>query len=133
MNQTTYDFSAKRVLITGASQGIGAAIAQQFLAAGARCILASRSKPDYLPLENAHWIATDLADPAQIESLFDQLETAFGGVDVLINNAGVQLAKTVDATTDEDWQWLSNINMRAPFMCCRRAVQIMKNRATAPL
>ena len=133
MNQTTYDFSAKRVLITGASQGIGAAIAQQFLAAGARCILASRSKPDYLPHENAHWIATDLADPAQIESLFDQLETAFGGLDVLINNAGVQLAKTVDTTTDEDWQWLSNINMRAPFMCCRRAVQIMKKQGNGAI
>lgn len=121
----SYDFSDKTVIVTGASQGIGAAICEQFLTAGATVIQACRSKP-VNHHSNAYWQPTDLGDPAQIDALFDRIINDFGQLDVLINNAGVQLAKTVDMTSNEEWQWLSDINMRAPFMCCRRAVQIMK-------
>ncbi len=127
-----YSFSAQTVIVTGASQGIGKAISEQFLAAGATVILASRTDPA-LSHPNAYWHPTDLADPAQIEALFDTAMNNFGRLDVLINNAGVQLAKTIDATTDEDWQWLSNINMRAPFMCSRRAVQIMRQQGSGAI
>lgn len=123
--QPGHDFSAKVVLITGASQGIGAAISKQFLDAGAITVMACRSKPDDEHV-NAHWYPTDLSQPEQIEQLFDKIEKNFARLDVLVNNAGVQLAKTIDETSDTEWQWLSDINMRAPFMCCRRAVQMMR-------
>ncbi len=128
----SYDFSNKTVIVTGASQGIGAAISEQFLTAGATVIQACRSQPDnHHP--QAYWQPTDLADPTQIEALFDRVINDFGKLDVLVNNAGVQLEKTVDMTSNEEWQWLSNINMRAPFMCCRRAVQLMRQQGSGAI
>ena len=80
--------SGKNVLITGASAGIGAALARQMAAAGARLVLVSRSAPD---VPGAKHLAIDLADPVARLSVVAQAEAAIGPLDVVIHNAGIGL------------------------------------------
>ena len=119
----------KVTLVTGASRGMGLAICQRFVEQGAQLVMASRSKPN-LEHPNALWLPVDLTDPAAIESLFDRCIAQFGRLDLLVNNAGLQLAKTVDESSDEDFDALASLNMRAPFQCCRRAVQHMRQQGS---
>ena len=115
--------AGKTAIITGASQGIGEAIARRFLADGATVVAASRRAP---PLEGLHFRATDVAKSDDVEALFAYVESEFGRLDVLVNNAGVQLEKTVADTTDEEWDWLMGVNMKGLFLCCRAAIHLMR-------
>ena len=80
------------VVVTGASSGIGLAVAERFVAADARVLTGSRSEP---PDGGGRWIRTDVADPVQADALVAAAAEAFGRVDVVVNNAGVQVEKTV--------------------------------------
>ena len=113
------NLDGKRAIITGASQGIGRAMAERFLAEGASLLAASRRPPTLAeaPEERYLWQATDVADPGQVEALFATARARFGGLDVLVNNAGVQLEKTVAETSDEDWDRLMDVNMKGLFRC----------------
>jgi len=82
--------SGKRVLVTGGSSGIGEAIVERLAAEGAGVTVASRSEPPALPA-SAAWVATDVADSAAVGSLFGE----HGPFDAVVNNAGVQVEKTV--------------------------------------
>jgi NAD(P)-dependent dehydrogenase (short-subunit alcohol dehydrogenase family) len=117
----------KTAIVTGASRGIGLAIARRFVAEGARVVIASRSAPPpEVPEGACTWQAADIADPGQVAALFDRAAADFGRIDVLVNNAGVQLEKTVAETSDEDWDWLMGINLRGLFLCSRAAVRLMR-------
>ena len=122
------NLDGKRAIITGASQGIGRAMAELFLAEGASLLAASRRPPALaeVPEERYLWQATDVADPDQVEALFATARARFGGLDVLVNNAGVQLEKTVAETSDEDWDRLMDVNMKGLFRCCRAAIRLMR-------
>jgi 3-oxoacyl-[acyl-carrier protein] reductase len=99
------------VLVTGASRGIGAAVARAFAAAGDRVGLhyGSRHEAALRVLEtlpgDGHVVAgADLADPEAIRFMVDEVAGALGGIEVLVNNAGVFERHPVDATTYEEWQ-----------------------------
>ena len=119
------------VLVTGASRGIGASISRRFLNEGARVLIVSRSRPEYLEAPDwngrACWCKTDVAKAGDVDAVFDYLDTEFGGrLDVLINNVGVQLDKTIDETSDEEWAWINSINMGGTFRFSRHAVRRMR-------
>ena len=119
--------SGKTAIVTGASRGIGLAIARRFVAEGARVVVASRSAPPDDALgEACRWEAADIADPAQVAALFDGVSARGGRVDVLVNNAGVQVEKTVAETSEEDWDWLMGINLKGLFLCSRAAIRQMQ-------
>ena len=110
------------VVVTGASSGIGLAVAERFVAAGARVMTGSRSEP---PDGVGRWVRTDVADPAQADALIAAATEAFGRVDVVVNNAGVQVEKTVADTTDDDFDYVMGVNVKGVFNVCRAAVRQM--------
>jgi 3-oxoacyl-[acyl-carrier protein] reductase len=102
---------SRAVLVTGASRGIGAAIAREFAAAGDRVAVhygASRAHAEEVAASLAgegHVVAgADLADPEAVGAMVDRAAEALGGVDVLVNNAGVFMHHPIDDTTYEEWQ-----------------------------
>ena len=115
----------KVCLVTGASRGIGAAIARRYLEAGASVISASRSQGPARE-SGLTWIATDVSDSESVRRTFDQALNQFGRLDVLVNNAGLQLEITVPETSDADWQALAGTNMAGVFYGCRAAIPVMK-------
>jgi len=121
----------RNIIVTGGSRGIGAATCKKFLDAGDRVLIISRTEPEYLNSgdwgERAVWCKCDVTDGAQIDAVFDRLDSEFGGkIDVVVNNVGVQVAKTVDETTDEEWDWLTAINITATFRFARQAIRRMR-------
>ncbi len=102
---------SRAVLVTGASRGIGAAVARAFAAAGDRVAVhwgASRAEAEQvlasLPGTGHVLVQADLADPGQVRDAVDGAAAALGGLDVLVNNAGVFLAHPPLATSFDDWQ-----------------------------
>ena len=103
------ELRGKRVLITGASRGIGEGLAHRFASEGALVALVARSAEAIEKLAaglggTAH--PADLADTAQVATLVHRVEDEAGPVDVLVNNAGVGLGATFLDTTLEDWDWI---------------------------
>ncbi len=113
--------SGSRILITGASTGIGAALAHQLHAAGARLALLSRQTELYT-LPNARWFPVDLTLPAQREAAFAAALTHLGGIDVLINNAGAGAYAPTALLPEATWQHLNELNLNAPIHLTRLAL-----------
>jgi NAD(P)-dependent dehydrogenase (short-subunit alcohol dehydrogenase family) len=117
--------AAKTALITGGRQGIGRAIVDRFLAEGARVMTCGRGpRPDDLDAQ-VFWQTTDMADSGQVESLVDNALAALGGLTTLVNNAGVQIEKTIVDTTDADWDQLMGVNAKGVFLACRACIARM--------
>lgn len=119
----------KRVVVTGASRGIGSAIAQAFLEEGAEVIGVARGTApdgDWTAHPQLHWQCADLSSAPEVARLFDAVRARWAGLDVLINNAGAQLAKSVEDCSEEDFTMLSNVNMRGVFLCCAQALPLMR-------
>jgi len=118
----------KRAVVTGARTGIGRAIASRFAAEGAAVLACSRAeRPAGLPGEIL-WRKCDVSSPADVGSLREHALTELGEVDVLVNNAGVQIEKTVVDSTDEDWELLMGTNARGVFNMCRALIPAMGDR-----
>ena len=115
-------FAEKTALVTGASGGIGAAIVSQLRAEGARVAVADR---DVGSLEAEAHLPGDLRDPDYCDGLALAAHQALGGLDIVINNAGVITRGPVTETSDEDWALSVGVNVEAPFRICRAAIPIM--------
>lgn len=104
----------KRALITGGRQGIGRGVVDAFLAEGAVVHVCGRGDRGDLPTA-ASWRRADVADRNDVADL----ARAVGPIDVLVNNAGVQVEKTVVESDDRDWDLVMGVNARGVFNCCR--------------
>ncbi|MGC9369073.1 MAG: SDR family oxidoreductase [Paracoccaceae bacterium] len=125
------DMTGKRVLITGASRGIGAAAAREFAAAGAQVTLAARSADAVEALAreigpSALAVSCDVSDYAQVEAAVQAAVRVFGGLDVLIGNAGViePIAPMV-AMDPAAWGKVIDINLKGVFYGMRAALPVM--------
>ena len=115
----------KTALVTGGRQGIGRAIVDRFVAEGARVMTCGRGpRPADLPAEIL-WETADVAKPSAVAGLADKLAAAFGGLSILVNNAGIQIEKTVVETTDQDWDALMGVNAGGVFLMCRACIPLM--------
>ena len=121
-------------IITGASHGLGNGIARGFAHEGASLVLAARNA-EQLSTAAAEFSAlgvevlavpTDVRDEEQIEDLFAQTINRFGRLDLLVNNAGVFDSGPLDELTTEAWDHVVAVNLRAPFLCTRAAMRVMK-------
>ena len=116
-----------RTLVTGAGRGIGASVARRLAAEGHRLALTARSRDELESLAaelpgDTLVLPEDLTDPAAADRLVDSIEREWGGLDVLVANAGAGVSAPLARTTDEDWQRMLDLNLTAPFRLMRRIV-----------
>ena len=122
--------TGKTALITGGRQGIGRAIVDRFHAEGARVMTCGRGpRPADLDAQ-IHWQTTDVADPDQVESLVSNALLTLGELSTLVNNAGVQIEKTIVDTSDADWDHLMGVNAKGVFLTCRACIPRMTSAAS---
>ena len=125
-----FDLSGMTALVTGASGGIGSAIARGLAAQGARLAL-SGSNVDKLESFRAELggdhvaLACDLSDAAAVDALVPQAVEALGQIDILINNAGVTRDNLAMRMKDEEWSTVIAVNLEAAFRLCRAALKPM--------
>jgi meso-butanediol dehydrogenase / (S,S)-butanediol dehydrogenase / diacetyl reductase len=122
-------FEGKTIVITGASRGIGAALAKRFAREGGSLVV-SANEP---ACENvaagivkaggkalAH--VADVTKKSDVLALYDAAERAFGGVDISIQNAGIITVARIEAMTEEEWDKTMEVNTRGVFLCCQEAI-----------
>lgn len=125
------ELTGKRVLITGASRGIGEALATHFVQAGARVALVARSAGPLAELAarlDGTAYPTDLNDPAEVEGLIGRVESDRGPIDVLVNNAGIDRTGHFSETEAGDVEAVYRLNLITPVELCRQAVPRMLGR-----
>jgi NAD(P)-dependent dehydrogenase (short-subunit alcohol dehydrogenase family) len=133
MAVTYSDLQDKNVVITGGASGLGFAIANGFVQNNANVIIVGRDK-EKLQIakselnENAHCIAFDLNDSEQISNFTGEIKERFGGIDVLVNNAGVNLKKAAFDVTNKEYQDIISINQTAVFTLTRETGRMMAER-----
>ena len=98
-----------RVVVTGGASGIGRATAEAFLAAGARVAILDVTADDLVP--DAVGVTADLRDRAQVTAAIDLAAEKLGGIDVLVNNAGISAIGTVESNDDAEWARVLDINV----------------------
>ena len=113
----------KVALVTGASRGIGRAIAERFVQEGATVATAQRGAGHVSA--GVHPFTADVCDSASVRALVAAVVERFGHIDVLCNNAGVGLLRSVVDTTDDQYDLVMDTNVRGTFACCREVVPHM--------
>lgn len=125
-----HHLDGKVALITGASSGIGKAVAEAFAREGASLILVARRIDDLETLANslpnAIAIQVDVTQEDQVQSAFATTMVQFGRLDILVNNAGVFDGGPLHELSLEAWEKVIAVNLRGPFLCTREAMKIMR-------
>ena len=121
----------KRVLITGGASGIGAATAARFVEEGARVIVLDRDAAGCKRIAKAlPGLAgvreADVTDPSQVAEAFDELDRLLGGIDVLINNAGISIRHELLDITPDEWRRVIDVNLNGVFYVAQEAAKRMK-------
>jgi 3-oxoacyl-[acyl-carrier protein] reductase len=136
-----YQFTGKTVLVTGSSRGIGAAILEAFAKAGATCLLNYFDDPNGDNKRDAeqhaeklrglnvpvHLFAADVSSAPAVEDLMKRIHAAVGGLDVLVNNAGILRDRTIRKMTIDDWRAVLSTNLDGVFYCCKHSLDILRD------
>ncbi|CAN5532897.1 3-oxoacyl-[acyl-carrier-protein] reductase [soil metagenome] len=128
-----FDLTGRTALVTGATGGIGAAIAKAFHAQGATVALSGTRTAVLDELKGslggrAHVLACNLSDPADVEKLIPAAEAVLGSLDILVNNAGVTRDGLAMRMKDTDWDTVIAVNLTAGFRLARAALRGMMKR-----
>ena len=130
------DLAGKTCLVTGATRGIGRAVAEALAAAGADVVISARTSSDvehvakdldYAFLGSVVGIAADVSNPEDCSRLVQETADAFGHLDVLVNNAGVGILASIEELSVEDWETQVHTNLRGVFCCSKAAVPHLKS------
>lgn len=134
-----FDFTGKRVLVTGGTSGIGEATALAFVGAGARVVISGRSQQRARQVitrgknqpGSIAFVAGDIARREKCELVVTETLGILGGIDILVNSAGVIHHANAEETTDEQWLETMNVNVNGVFYMCRAAIpQLKESRGT---
>ncbi len=133
------DFSGKVAVITGSGSGLGQGIASRLSEAGASIVVHFYSHHKNAEKHaskirntggNAIALQADLTKHAEVTSLFDQVKSHFGKVDILINNAGIYPISHALETSEEEWDAVLDTNLKTIYFCTQEAGKIMKNQGS---
>jgi len=128
------EFEDRVVLVTGATRGIGRAIAAAFALQKALVIINDISSEESLaemleapPFNNGRssTIRADIGDSGDVKRMFDKIDSSFGRLDILVNNAGIIRRGNVETVTEQDWDDVIQINLKGTFNCSKAAALIM--------
>ena len=132
-----FDLAGKVALVTGSSRGIGAGIVRALTGRGARCVVNYVDDPDgrnrseaesvSSGLKDAVALQCDVGDSVQVGAMMDQIRERLGGLDILINNAGILRDRTLKKITPQDWDDVLRINLSGVFNCIRSAMPLMRS------
>ena len=129
-----YDFTERKILITGSSRGIGRRIAEDFISLGARVLITGTNETLLREVKNelgshCHYVRCNFSNTEEINSLFDQAVNEFGFIDTLINNAGITRDGLFLRMSNIDWMEVLNINLNSAFLLSQLMIKPMiKNR-----
>ncbi|HOJ39203.1 MAG TPA: SDR family oxidoreductase [bacterium] len=129
----TFSLTGKLAIVTGASRGIGEAIARKMAQSGARVILVARSQERLKTVAESirqaggqAWpVVADISREDQVIKMVEKITRDFHRIDILINNAGIGYALPVPETTASDWDLMMNTNARGAFFCSREVFKVM--------
>jgi NAD(P)-dependent dehydrogenase (short-subunit alcohol dehydrogenase family) len=122
----------KVALVTGAKSGIGLATASRLAVEGAKVVLAdvrdAQQEASEIVKEGgeALFVRVDVSSGPQVNALMEKTLAAYGRLDVLVNNAGIELAKKVTDTTEAEWDRLMDVNLKGVFFCSKAAIPVMQ-------
>ncbi len=130
------DFQGKVVMVTGGGSGIGKAAARAFAERNATVAIvdrdteAGRESANSLKKEGgkAAFFSADVSSGSQVEKLIPQIVAEFGGIDILVNSAGIQRYGTVTSLSEEQWDEVLNVNLKSAFLVCKHAIPEMITR-----
>ena len=122
--------AGKTAFVTGGSGGIGAAICERFAAEGARVVAADLRPPETRPA-GIEFTAFDVTDETVVISTFEALAQQWDRLDILVNAAGIEIEKTIEDTTLEEWNRIFAINVTGTFLTCKYALPLLRKSAGA--
>ena len=119
----------RRVLITGGASGLGLALATAFLDRGDRVMIAdlapAESRPESIPAD-ARYLRLDVRSEDEWQAARDEIDEVWGGLDVLVNNAGIAQGGRIEMLTEDDWRLITDINLLGVARGCRTFVPMLK-------
>lgn len=125
-----FTLDGRTVVVTGGGRGIGRSIALEFANHGANVVVAARSEGEITDVAetiderdgDAIAAPTDVTVTEDVTALFDRARETYGQVDILINNAGINVNETIWTLSDEEWQDVLDVNLSGTFRCTREAL-----------
>jgi NAD(P)-dependent dehydrogenase (short-subunit alcohol dehydrogenase family) len=125
-------FNNTVAVVTGGAKGIGSATSRGFLREGASvAVLDLVAKEPEFVAENAArvlYLKTDVSKETQVRDAMLKVAARFGGIDYLVNNAGIQRYNPVTETSEDEWDFVMNVNLKSAFLCAKHAIPFMKKR-----
>lgn len=128
----TNELSGQVIIITGASKGIGYAVAEVLLKAGCKVVLIARSRSDIklhfsgVDTKNILQISADVTSEKDMDDVIKKTVSHFGKIDVLINNAGQNIEAPLDEVSVDDFSKILDTNVKGVFIACKKVLPIMK-------
>jgi NAD(P)-dependent dehydrogenase (short-subunit alcohol dehydrogenase family) len=130
-----FKLDGRVALLTGGTGGLGIVMARALSEAGARVVITSRNKEK--AVEAAKSIAqstgretlglsAEVTDAEQVDAMVQDTVKAFGRIDILINNAGINIRKPIEEFDEASWDLVQNTNLKAPFLCSKAVAKLMK-------
>ncbi|TMN21675.1 SDR family NAD(P)-dependent oxidoreductase [Lentibacillus cibarius] len=127
------DLKNKSVIVTGGSKGIGKSIALAFAEHGSKVVIVGRNESALIQatneLKNYHaacsYISADLKNMNEVSAMVDEAVNRMGALDVLVNNAGINITKPALEITEQDWDQVLDTNLKATFFCSQKAAEYM--------
>ncbi|MBZ0290498.1 MAG: SDR family oxidoreductase, partial [Anaerolineae bacterium] len=117
----------KVAIVTGAAQGIGRAVADRFAREGAAVTLAD-VQDCAAAVENCLAVRCDVSSPDEVDAMVAQTVERFGGVDIVVNNAGIAIYRMIQDFTPEEWDRVLAVNLRSIYLTSRRCIPLMAAR-----
>jgi len=126
-------FDGDVVVVTGSTRGIGEGVARRFAAEGASVVITGRSEDTGEAVAesirddggDATFVRADMREPDDIAALMEATAEEYGGIDVLVNNAGVETYTGADEATIDDWEFVLETDFRSYWLCAKHAVEYM--------